>query len=276
MTLNRVSMPSPNYSSRGGATVRLIVVHTSEGAQTYQSLGNFFANPSSGVSSHTGIDDASPGVIGEYCARSRKRGRRATPTRTRSKPRLCTPSGATTLVGEWHRHPNMLANCAAWIAEEAQAFGLPITRLTAAQAQGSGRGVCQHIDLGAWGGGHVDCGPGFPLDEVIAQAAAGPPTPAPTPPPPEMPDMIAPPCVFNFDDGSQQVFYVTSGGSLAHHYWSAKRGWTAENLGGSWDPDTGLTAAVSSGGAYQVWGTLANGKRAQCYWTGQRWVTQPL
>ena len=78
----------------------------------------------------------------------------------------------------------MLQNCAAWIAEEAKAFGVPLVRLTAAQAQGSGRGVCQHVDLGSWGGGHVDCGPGFPMDEVIAMAGGTPgAAPAPIPPP---------------------------------------------------------------------------------------------
>jgi hypothetical protein len=71
----------------------------------------------------------------------------------------------------------MLANCAAWISEEAAAFSLPIARLDAQQAQGTGRGVCQHIDLGSWGGGHVDCGPGFPMDEVLFMAGAGSPPP---------------------------------------------------------------------------------------------------
>ena len=134
---------------------------------------------------------------------------------------------------------------------------------------------------GAWGG-HTGCPGDLRKNRrpaILAAAGGTIPAPAPTPepePPLEVPDMIAPPCVFNFPDGTQQVFYVTSGGTLAHYYWTATRGWTAENLGGDWDPDTGLTPAVSSGGAYQVWGALANGKRAQCYWTGQRWVTQPL
>jgi hypothetical protein len=74
----------------------------------------------------------------------------------------------------------MLQNAAAWVAEEAAAFGIPITRLTPQQAQGNGRGVCQHSDLGRWGGGHVDCGPGFPMDQVIAMAQGQGPSPAPT------------------------------------------------------------------------------------------------
>ena len=41
---------------------------------------------------------------------------------------------------EWMRHPNMLANVAEWIAEEAACFNLHIVRLSAAQAQSDGRG----------------------------------------------------------------------------------------------------------------------------------------
>jgi hypothetical protein len=66
-----------------------------------------------------------------------------------------------------NQNHNMLENCAQWIREESQKFGIPIVRLNDSQAQGSGRGVCQHINLGAGGGGHVNCGPGFPMDYVI-------------------------------------------------------------------------------------------------------------
>jgi hypothetical protein len=74
---------------------------------------------------------------------------------------------------EWDRHPTMLQNTAQWIAEEAAAFNIPITRLTPTQAQGNGRGVCQHADLGSWGGGHWDCGSGFPMDRVLQMARGG-------------------------------------------------------------------------------------------------------
>jgi hypothetical protein len=73
----------------------------------------------------------------------------------------------------------MLYNAADWIREEAAKFGLPITELSASSAQGSGRGVCQHIDLGSGGGGHVNCGPGFPVDDVLRWAREGQPKPPP-------------------------------------------------------------------------------------------------
>jgi hypothetical protein len=188
MALKRVWMPSPNYSSRSG-TVRLIVIHSSEGAQTYQSLGNFFASSSSQVSSHTGIDNSVAGTIGEYVKRPQKAWTAGNANSVAIQTELCTPSGASAnwSTATWQSKTIMLDNCAQWIAEEAAYYGIPIVKLTAAQAQGSGKGVCQHRDLGAWGGGHVDCGPNFPIDQVISMAkqyAAGgapiPPTPTPT------------------------------------------------------------------------------------------------
>jgi hypothetical protein len=173
VTLRRVWIPSPNYSSRGGAAVRLIVLHTAEGALTYQSLGSFFANPSSGVSSQVGIDDTA-NTVGEYVTRANKSWTQGNFNPVATSAELCAFAAWT--PAEWDRHQGMLANTAAWIAEEAAAFGIPLVKLTPGQAQGSSRGVCQHVDLGAAGGGHTDCGPGFPIDEVLAMAGgAGPP-----------------------------------------------------------------------------------------------------
>jgi hypothetical protein len=171
--LIRDPIPSPNYSGRGGTTVRLIVLHTAEGALTYQSLGAFFANPASGVSSHVGIDDT-PGVIGEYVPRSGKAWTQGNANPYSVAAELC--AFAAWGPAEWAAHPTMLANTAAWLAEEAAVLGIPLVRLSTAQAQdGRSAGVCAHVDLGAAGGGHWDCGPNFPMDAVIAAAAGGPP-----------------------------------------------------------------------------------------------------
>jgi peptidoglycan hydrolase-like protein with peptidoglycan-binding domain len=188
MALKRVSIPSPNYSSRGGSKVRLIVLHTSEGATTYQSLGSFFGNPSSQVSSHVGIDNTS-GIIGEYVARGNKAWTSANANPVAVQAELCTPSGAAMgwSAAQWQQQTNMLANTAAWIAEEAAALGIPIVKLSPAQAQSNGAGVCQHSDLGSWGGGHTDCGPNFPIDHVISMAGGVKPSPSPTPPAPAFP-----------------------------------------------------------------------------------------
>jgi hypothetical protein len=150
--------------------VRLIVVHTAEGAKTIEELGNFFAKSSSGVSSHTGIDDKK-GVIGEYVKRGNKAWTAAKANPVAVQTELC--AFAKWPLSEWDKHPNMLENCAKWIAEEAAYYDIPITKLSPSQAQGSGRGVCDHNALGAWGGGHWDCGSGFPMDRVLDMARGG-------------------------------------------------------------------------------------------------------
>lgn len=179
MALTRVWIPSPNYSSRGGANVRLIVLHTAEGATTYQNLGAFFASPSSGVSSHVGIDDT-PGVIGEYVRPPMKAWTAVNANPVAVQAEMC--AFAEWSPDQWRKHPEMLKNAARWVAEEAARFGIPIVKLTPTQAQTSGSGVCQHVDLGQWGGGHWDCGPGFPMDGVIAMARGGT-VEGPKPPP---------------------------------------------------------------------------------------------
>jgi len=164
MALIRKAMPSPNYSSRGNASVRLIVLHTTEGAMTIESLGNWFANPANQVSSHVGIDDT-PGVVGEYVKRDWKAWTSANANPVAVQAELC--AYAKWSRSEWYQHEPMLKNAAEWLFEESQAFGIPLTKLTAQQAQTTGRGVCQHVDLGSWGGGHWDCGTGFPIDDVL-------------------------------------------------------------------------------------------------------------
>jgi N-acetylmuramoyl-L-alanine amidase len=176
MALARKWIPSPNYSGRGGSGVRLVVLHTAEGARTYQELGNFFANSGSGVSSHVGIDDTA-GTIGEYVAPGNKAWTQGNANPVAVSAELC--AFAEWSGAEWDRHPAMLTNTAEWVAEECARFAIPIRRLSAAEAQGNAAGVCQHVDLGAWGGGHWDCGPGFPIDDVLALAARGAPAHAP-------------------------------------------------------------------------------------------------
>jgi N-acetyl-anhydromuramyl-L-alanine amidase AmpD len=184
MALNRIWIASPNYSSRGGANVRLLVVHTAEGSRTIESLGSFFANPSSQVSSHTGADDK-PNTVGEYVSRPNKAWTQGNANPVAASIELCGVAAWST--AEWeNQHPTMLANCAAWLAEEAAAFGVPLVKLSPADAQGNGRGVCAHSDLGAWGGNHSDPGNGFPWARVMAEAG-GQPSPGPTPPQPGAP-----------------------------------------------------------------------------------------
>jgi len=202
MTLNRVAIPSPSYSNRGSAPVRLLVIHTAEGSRTIESLGGWFANPSNKVSSHAGADDK-PNTVGIYVQRAYSAWTAASANPVSCQIELC--GFASWDAAEWSRHPNMLQNTASWLAEEAAAFGVPLTRLNPSQAQGSGRGVCAHADLGSWGGNHWDPGPNFPMDQVIAMAK-GQPAPGPTPTK-RKGNMIA-------STGGQGYWTVTSDGAV--------------------------------------------------------------
>jgi hypothetical protein len=174
MSLKRVWIPSPNYSSRVGSGVRLIVVHTAEGARTIESLGSFFQG-NVGASSHTGADDKI-NTVGEYVKRGNKAWTQSEFNPVAVAIELC--GFASWSTAEWkNNHDNMLRNCAAWIAEEAAHYGLPIKRLSSSEAQGSGRGVCGHNELGSRGGGHWDPGPDFPWDYVLDLAQGGLPAP---------------------------------------------------------------------------------------------------
>ena len=135
----------------------------------------------------------------------------------------------------WARHPVMLENCAAWIAEEAAHYGIPLVRLTAAEAQSGHRGVCGHNELGAAGGGHWDPGPAFPWADVLRMALVGSSTPAPAPPPPtttEENDAMAISLAWN---GGRHVFSVGPNGRLTQRWevGTTVKDWRSATIGGA-------------------------------------------
>ncbi len=272
--LKREWIPSPYYSSRGGSGVRLVVVHTAEGARGFRGLGAFFQR--AGVSSHVGIDDER-GVIGEYVKRADKAWTQDSYNPQAVSVELCAapissqyPCGARWTALEWNRHEDMLLNLADWIREECQHYGLPIKKLSSGEAQGSGRGVCGHVDLGAAGGGHYDPGPNFPWARVMDLACGG----APKPEPPKT------------EEGNMLGADVTANGAL--HVFRArgdKLGYTWQKAGQSaWEGGTttpaafkpfatapakivGVDAKLSHDGHLQVFVDCADGKT---YYTWQR------
>ena len=273
MTLNRVAIPSPNYSSRGGTGVRLIVLHTAEGALTYQSLGNFFASPSAGVSSHVGIDDT-PGTAGEYVLRSGKAWTQGNANPYSVAAELCAFAAWT--PDQWAQHPTMLANAAQWVAEEAEAFGIPLRRLTAAEAQGGAAGVCQHVDLGSSGGGHWDCGPGFPMDQVIAMAAGGSPIPGQVLAMASGTEDKAVALSTGPDGSRVDMLFVATNGTV-HHWWapdpvglSTGKGRGGEILGGHVRPGGGVSGGWTADNAYYVACCEGDDDRPYINWTDGR------
>jgi len=178
VALTRHWIASPNYSSRGGSAVRLVIVHTAEGARTYQDLGAFFGSTSAGVSSHVGIDDT-PGHIGEYVKRANKAWTSGETNPVAVQVELCAFAAWT--PAEWKRHPAMLDNLARWISEECRHYGLPIVKLGPNEATHGGRGVCGHVDVSG-PGGHWDPGSGLPWREIIEAAKNGGPVYGQAPP----------------------------------------------------------------------------------------------
>lgn len=135
------------------------------------------ANGSNEVSSQVGIDNK-PGVIGEYVHPNNGSWAAAEFNMAGAQAELC--AFAEWSSGEWADHGAMLHNLARWLAEESARYGIPLVKLDAGAAQGSGRGVAGHVDLGARGSNHWDPGPGFPWGDVIALAneyAGGAPAP---------------------------------------------------------------------------------------------------
>jgi hypothetical protein len=266
MALKRVWIPSPNYSSRGGASVRLIVVHTAEGARTIESLGSFFQGNVS-ASSQVGADDKQ-NTLGEYVKRSNKAWTQAEFNPVAVSIELCAFSAWSS--ADWDSHPNMLANCAAWIAEEAAQFGIPITKLSPSEAQGSGRGVCGHKDLGTRGGNHGDPGSNFPWDRVLDMARGGSASTSKR----EGDELISS-CVAA--NGNFHVFEGDGKGLFYTWQREGENSWNGGQQGKSpagWsklataDADiVGVSAEVSKAGVMHVFVRCSNGKT---YYTYQR------
>ena len=142
------------------------MLHTTEGAQEIESLANWFRESRRRKSHRTSAPiTGAIGTIAEYVRRDRAAWAQGNYNSASTCIEMCTPSGA---ANGWSRshwlntQGWLLDNCAAWIAEEARHYGIPIVKLSAAQAQGSGRGSVRarrHINRGD----RTDPGAGVPV-----------------------------------------------------------------------------------------------------------------
>jgi N-acetylmuramoyl-L-alanine amidase len=149
-----------NRSSRNGVKPRLLVLHTTEshnrpGVADLDNLAGWFDNPASQCSSHIGNDAEGNDI-------------RMVPDEAKAwtQARFNSVSLSIEQIGHASqtRWPDaQLRNTARWLAFWSRKYGIPLVRSTE-------RGVCQHRDLGPGGGGHHDCGPGYPFDRVLAMA----------------------------------------------------------------------------------------------------------
>jgi hypothetical protein len=153
-----------NQSSRNGISPRVITLHTTEGPDKagitdLKGLGDYFNRVPTQASSHTAND--AEGNDARFVADSRKAW-------------ACAAANPYTLNHEqigyaaftrdqWLKRMPQLRNTAEWIAYWSSLHSIPILHSAT-------RGVCEHRDLGSAGGGHHDCGDGFPLELVLNMA----------------------------------------------------------------------------------------------------------
>jgi N-acetylmuramoyl-L-alanine amidase/Putative peptidoglycan binding domain len=135
-------VPSPNYSSRGGQKVRLIITHSCEG--NYTGSISWFATARSQVSAHYVLKED-----GTECTMT---------VRPSNKAWACCSFNPVSESIEMAGYEDKGFSDAALNAHASiVAFRLHSNGLPARFAEkGEGEGFCRHLDLGAAGGGHVD------------------------------------------------------------------------------------------------------------------------
>ena len=156
---------SPNFSSRGGKTVTMIVVHDCEG--NYDGSIGWFAMPRSRVSAHIVLSD--DGTEATQMVAWRDKAWAVCNFNSISESIEAAGFSAKGLgAPEW-------AALAGITAFRLKANGLPCQQATAVN---DWTGFCQHADLGAAGGGHDDITPNrdnwVTFAELVARAYGGP------------------------------------------------------------------------------------------------------
>lgn len=162
---------SPNRYVNAATDCRWLVIHTQQGRSTARGLAGYCKNPASEVSYHDAIDAIEMIQMVRY------------------QDAPWSAGGANTVAehmcfggsfAEWTRaqwldpdkdadginQDAMLWRGAAWGAWRAQVNEIPVQWVTNGVPPGS-RGFTGHSNLGQWGGGHSDPGPGFPTDIYI-------------------------------------------------------------------------------------------------------------
>lgn len=156
-----------NSSSRYGATVIWVVIHTAEGATRASDLAAYF-DRSTDSSCHAIADDTT--LLDNLVPYDRAAWTILNGNSRSDNLELC--GFASWPRTEWLNHDGMLTNAAHWIRSRCQARGIPIRKLDPAAVGRGESGVIGHWDYtrGTGDGTHWDPGPNFPWDVVIARA----------------------------------------------------------------------------------------------------------
>lgn len=156
-----------NQSSREGAHPVLAVLHTTEGpGNNLKGLAAFFDRVSTQASSHVANNE-----LGESIRMVDDNMKAWTCAGYNRYTWNIEQMGfASTTKEAWLKLRNkQLTNTAAWLAYCNVELGIPLRK---GRASGSvvfiaRSGVVQHKDLGNIGGGHTDCGSGYPMAYVL-------------------------------------------------------------------------------------------------------------
>jgi N-acetyl-anhydromuramyl-L-alanine amidase AmpD len=165
-------------SARGTRPVRLVAIHTTEGARTAASLGSYFYQDSTQASSHVGIDNKETKPYVPY-DRAAWTIRSANPISDNAE--ICGYAHWTR--AQWLSRATVdgcespydrLVRAAEWTKARCIARGIPRRWLTPAQVAAGMSGIIGHVDwtVGMNDGTHTDPGTGFPKDVFMAIVAA--------------------------------------------------------------------------------------------------------
>lgn len=156
-------------SSRNGATVIWLAVHTSEGGGTARDLrdADWWTGSSHAICDNTELLTPAQGCVpydrGSWTLRNGN-----------AKSENIEQIGYAKWSRDYWLTSRMpqLQYTARWLRERAAARGIPLDYIGISGVQQNRRGVIQHNDYskGTGDGTHWDCGPGYPIDVVINMA----------------------------------------------------------------------------------------------------------
>lgn len=154
---------SPNRSSRRGAPVRAVVIHTTEGG--FEGSVAWLRNTGSSASSHYVIGDTKLrsgwAEVVRLVPESQKAWTALSANATTVNYELAGYASRT--KADWlGRYRAQLETCAALVAEDTATYGIPVRRAYP--------GILGHVDLSKYGfpQTHHDPGAGFPWTEFLA------------------------------------------------------------------------------------------------------------
>jgi hypothetical protein len=166
---SRKFFPSPNSSGkRSKMPPTLIVLHDTEGGTAASNAAYFMNTVGRRVSAHITVDDSGAcyrSVPDDDVAWA------AGPVNPISlNIEMAAPSGAamSRTEDEWLMHDTLLDVAAAHVALWCSGYGIPAKFIDAAGLKAGESGITTHAEVTrAFGGDHMDPGPGFPVDDFI-------------------------------------------------------------------------------------------------------------